>query len=323
MGSEHDWSPQLDTLVGHLTELYVFPEVAEQVVAVLRRRLADGAYRDITDDERFAAAVTEDLQSVNGDRHLRLLHSVEEIPEHDTPDIEDDERYRLDAALAGHGVAKVERLAGNVALLDLTKLFPAHISGGAACAAMNLVADADVLLLDLRANTGGDPAMVALLCSYLFDEPTHLNDLYFRPDDRTVQFWTLPHVPGPRFGATKPVYVLTSAITFSGGEELCNNLRELERATLVGETTRGGANPGGRRRVDAHLMSSVPSGRAINPISKSNWEGIGVLPHIEVPAEQAFDTAYRLALEHVVGLGSDGARRTVADQAERALADLA
>nr|BFE79994.1 hypothetical protein GCM10020093_025950 [Planobispora longispora] len=150
--------------------------------------------------------------------------------------------------------------------------------------------------------------MVALLCSYLFDEPTHLNDIYDRPGDSTAQFWTLPFVPGPRFGADKPVYVLTSGFTFSGAEEFAYDLQSRKRATVVGERTRR-AHPGVRYRVGAHLKSAVPCGRAINPVTGTNWEGTGIVPDIDLPAEHAFVHAYGLALRHVLELGEEGARR--------------
>ena len=161
--------------------------------------------------------------------------------------------------------------------------------------------------------------MVALLCSYLFDDDVHLNDLYHRADDSTAQFWTLPYVPGSRFGGTKPLYVLTSSTTFSGAEELTYNLQQRGRATVVGETTRGGAHPVQAYRVDAHLRATVPIARAINPVSGTNWEGTGVTPDVEVPAESAFQEAYRVALEHVMALGAAGVRRAVHDEAEEAL----
>jgi C-terminal processing protease CtpA/Prc len=246
------------------------------------------------EDEAFATAVTDDLQSVNRDKHLRLLHSVEEVPERQEPIVRDETRHRQDAELAGHGFAKVERLAGNIGLMNIRRLFDVSVSGAAAVAAMNLVADADVLLIDLRRNSGGDPAMVALLCSYLFDEATHLNDLYFRPSNSTTQYWTHPFVPGRKFGDRKPIYVLVSNYTFSGAEELSYNLQQLKRATLVGGTTRGGAHPGDCYRVSDHLVAAVPSGRAINPVSGTNWEGVGVQPDIAVSAEYAFGVAYSL-----------------------------
>ncbi|PZG09272.1 S41 family peptidase [Nonomuraea aridisoli] len=315
------WTPEIATLCSQLQEHYVFPEVAEQVADVLRERLAAGAYAGIETDEDFAAAVTADLQSVNGDKHLRLLHSVDEVVEHDAFDLE---AYRQEMALSGYGVARVECLPGNVGYLD-TRLFHApEMAGERAAAAMTLIADTDVLIFDVRRNRGGAPGMVSLICSYLFPTgwpQTHLNSIFDRPSGETMQFWTLPYVPGPRFGPDKPIYVLTSAETFSGAEELAYDLQTRGRATVVGERTRGGAHPGGRHRVGPHLKSAIPTGRAINPVTGTNWEGVGVAPDIEMPADKAFDHAYTLALRHVLGLGEEGYRRVVAGEARRALAE--
>ncbi|AHH96073.1 S41 family peptidase [Kutzneria albida] len=319
---EDNRAAEIDLLTLHLQRIYVFPEVAERAIALLRERSAANAYAGL-DDQRFAELVTEHLLSVSGDKHLRLLHSVEELPENEDPEWFDEDLYRAEAELSGHGFDRVERLAGNVGLLETTRLFDPDISGAAAAAAMNLLAGTDVLLLDLRRNGGGSPGMVAMLCSYLLKGSVHLCDMYFRAEDRTRQSWTLPYVPGPRFGHSKPVYVLTSAQTFSGAEELAYNLQQLERATLIGEVTKGGAHPGNRQRIGPHLRAAVPAGRSINPVSGTNWEGVGVRPHLELPAEQAFDRAYRLALEHVLGLGETGPRRVIAEQARVALAGLA
>ncbi|MGW6448646.1 S41 family peptidase [Lentzea sp. NPDC055074] len=287
--------PEIEILCSQLASYYVFPDTAAEIAKVLRARLDEGAYSDVDDDEQFAAKVTEDLQSINGDKHLRLLHSAEEVPETGQESAWDPVAYKLEAEQDAFGIHKVERLEGNVGLLDLRLLHDAEIATPAYVAAMNLVAHTDALIIDLRNNRGGDPHTVQLICSYLFDEPVHLNDIYNRPEDVTQQFWTLAHVPGPKFGGTKPVYVLTSARTFSGAEELSYNLQQTERATLIGETTKGGAHPGDRYRVGPHLKSSIPNGRAINPVSGTNWEGVGVVPHIQVPEEDAFEVAYEKA----------------------------
>jgi C-terminal processing protease CtpA/Prc len=136
---------------------------------------------------------------------------------------------------------------------------------------------------------------VAFVCSYLLDERTHLNTQYARVGERYDQFWSLPYVPGARFGGTKPVYVLTSANTFSAAEELSYNLQQLGRATIVGETTRGGAHPREGWTVHPHLEASIPVGRSINPVSGTNWEGIGVRPDVPCPAAEALDRALELA----------------------------
>ena len=157
------------------------------------------------------------------------------------------------SASINFGFEKVERLKGNVGYIDLRGFTPAEFSAETIVAAMNFVANTDALIFDLRQNGGGDPATVALLSSYLFGpEPVHLNSLYWREGDTTHQWWTLPFVPGKRY-AGKDVYVLTSKRTFSAAEEFTYNLKNLKRATIIGETTGGGAHPGGPRRINEHF----------------------------------------------------------------------
>jgi C-terminal processing protease CtpA/Prc len=190
--------------------------------------------------------------------------------------------------------------------------------------AMNFLANTDALVIDLRENGGGQPDMVQLFCSYLFDaQPVHLNDLYFRPMDQTRQFWTLPWLPGKRY-LDKDVYVLTSHFTFSGAEECTYNLQTQKRARIVGETTGGGANPGGPVELTKNLTAFVPTGRAINPITGSNWEGTGVEPDVQVPAKMALETAQSLALRKLIDGCQDGDRRQALSEAlHRVELDLA
>src|SRR4029079_14564144 len=199
---------------------------------------------------------------------------------------------------------------------DLRGFQPAQFGAETVVAAMNFVANTDALIVDLRRNGGGDPSMVSLISSYLFgSEPVHLNDLYFRPDDSTRQWWTLQYVPGKRYGDKKPVYVLTSNRTFSAAEEFTYNLKNLKRATIVGETTGGGAHPGGMRRIGEHFGMFIPTGRAINPISKTNWEGTGVKPDVDVPADQALKVAHIAALNVVLEKVTEPERQDAIKQA--------
>ena len=271
---------------------YVFPEAGERIGAHLRERAAAGHYAAAPSAADLAALVTADLQSVNGDRHLRLQHHDDEVP--DLPSTEMlVAMLRSQAARSLGGVARVERLAGNVAWLELSPiLFPPSMAAGAVGGALQCVASADALVLDLRHTIGGEPGMAAFVCSYLFDEePVHLIDIYERDGGRTVQSWTLPYVPGERFGGTKPLYVLTGPTTFSGGEAVAYCLQQQGRATLVGERTRGGAHPRIGVRVHPHLELTIPTGRAMHPVTGENWEGVGVAPDIAVPAEDALAAA--------------------------------
>jgi C-terminal processing protease CtpA/Prc len=259
-------------------------------------------YDGISSAKEFAKTLTDHLQEVSHDKHLRVFYSYEALPDmkESKPSPEEQEKQRRFGQFINFGFEKVERLSGNVGYLDFRGFIPPEDGGDTAAAAMNFLANTSALIIDLRQNGGGHPAMVAFISSYLFDaEPVHLNDIYWRPDNSTHQWWTLPHVPGKRYG-NKPVFVLTSHETFSAAEEFAYNLKNLKRATLVGETTGGGAHPGGAHRVSEHFMTGVPSGRAINPISGTNWEGTGVKPDMEVPKELALKTAHRVALQKVL-----------------------
>ncbi|WBO64729.1 S41 family peptidase [Streptomyces camelliae] len=276
-----------------VTEHYVFPEVGERLAALLRRRLTEGVY-DTTTAEELGARVTEDLQSENGDLHLRLKYHPEPVPPEQGEAALAAMRRRFDASLGG--VPRVELLAGGTALLELAPLlFPLAWAAEPLSAALTLVSRADRLILDLRGNRGGDPETVAFVCSYLLDERTHLNTQYARVGERYDQFWSLPYVPGARFGGTKPVSVLTSGNTFSAAEELSYDLQQLGRATIVGETTRGGAHPREGWTVHPHLEATIPVGRSVNPVSGTNWEGTGVRPDVPCPADTALECALRLA----------------------------
>jgi hypothetical protein len=286
-----------------LEEDYVFPDVAAKMAKAVQGHLADKGYDSIKTGQDLAAALTRELQEVSKDKHLRLMCSTEKLPKRPPeagPTAEEKARQRLLTQKTNGGYRKVERLAGNVGYLELDNFQHAAAAAEPAAAAMNFLANTDALIIDLRRNGGGSPHGVALLCSYLFGEkPVHLNSLYWRKGNRTEEFWTLKELPGKRY-LGKDVYVLTSGRTFSGAEEFCYNLQNLKRATIVGERTGGGAHPGGASPIGEHFLLFVPSGRAINPITKTNWEGTGVKPDVAVPADQALEKAHQLAVDKIL-----------------------
>ncbi|MFD0258214.1 S41 family peptidase [Kitasatospora indigofera] len=292
-------APVIDETVRLLTEQYVFPEVAEQLAGLLRRRLSEGAY-DVEGAEELARLVTADLQSLNGDRHLRLKHHADPVSPKEGAASLDAMRREFDTSLGG--APRVELLDGGVAVLELAPmLFPLEWAAEPLSAALTLASRARALIVDLRGNRGGDPDTVAFVCSYLVDERTHLNSMYWREGERREQSWSLPHVPGARFGGSKPLYLLSGDSTFSAAEELAYDLQQLGRAVVVGERTRGGAHPCKGWTVHPHLEATVPVGRAVNPVSGANWEGTGVQPDVPCAAADALDRAHALALARLAG----------------------
>lgn len=282
----------IEGLAKTIEDNYVFEDIAKQIGAKLRENMWEGRY-EVKSLGHLAGLLTTDLRSVNNDLHLGVRVIPEDSPSRGEGDAEEARRQRLERARrSNYGFAKVEILEGNVGYLDLRGFSSPDIAGDTAVAAMAFLANSDAVIIDLRRNGGGDPSMVQLLTSYFFAEPTHLNSFQWRGEETITQFWTLPHVPGKKM-VDVPLFVLTSARTFSAAEEFTYNLRNLERATIVGETTGGGAHPGGTHRVDGLLSVFIPGGRAINPISGTNWEGTGVEPHVAVPADKALDEALR------------------------------
>jgi retinol-binding protein 3 len=296
----------IDGVLSRLNTSYVFPEKAAEMETAIRARVQRGEYEAISSARVLADSLTAHLRAVSRDKHIGVHYSARPIP----TDVAGGKRSpEMQQRMAGmlrfmnFGFEKIEHLEGNVGYLKLRGFAPVDIEGAedVVAAAMNFLARTDALIFDLRDNSGGEPEMVRLISSYLFAaEPVHLNSLYWRTGNRTEEFWTLKELAGARYGPDRPVYVLTSDRTFSAAEEFSYNLKSLKRAMLIGETTGGGAHPGGMERVTENFGVWVPSGRAINPITKTNWEGTGVEPDVKVGEEQALTTAYLSALRAVM-----------------------
>ena len=319
----------IDNLIKELNDGYVFPDVAKKMEADLRRRQTNKEYELIESSRAFAQKLTEDLQSVSKDKHLRIRFSTDPIPvraQRGEPTQAERDQQSWFNKRSNFGFDRVERMDGNIGYIEL-RGFNDHEAGAeTVAAAMTFLANTEAIIFDLRQNGGGSPFMVALISSYLFgDKPVHLNDLYWRKGDRTDEFWTKPAAAAKKF-PDKDVYVLTSNRTFSAGEEFTYNLKNLKRAVIVGETTGGGAHPGGMERLSEHFGVFIPAGRAINPISKTNWEGTGVEPDVKVPREQALKIAYLMALKKSVdAIKNENIKadvKTMIEEVQRQLDDL-
>lgn len=314
----------IDNLLRTLSAKYVFPELATRAGKAVRARQKRGEYDAITTGHALAVALTDHINAEIRDAHFGVHFSAAALPPREQLDKPSPAELAEYADIERHvngGFERVERLPGNLGYIEVRSFAFTRRGYHAAAAAMAFIADTDALIIDLRKNGGGDPDMVAALSSWLFAEPTHLNDLYWREGDVTRQYWTLPGVPGPRY-LDRDVYVLTSERTGSGAEEFAYNLKQLKRATLVGEVTWGGANPGDVFRLGDHFDAFIPTGRAINPITRTNWEGTGVTPDIAVPADDALRVAQIKLLERRLAAVTDPEQREGLEQRLQELARL-
>jgi C-terminal processing protease CtpA/Prc len=292
----------IQTLTEKIRDLYIFPDTGEQICNRLQGHAQAGEYADITEGELFALALTMHMHEVSHDEHLWVRWHAEPLPD-ENPLRENQERQeqlRLEAKADNYGFQKVEILPGNIGYLEIRYLHRPEWGGETVTAAMNFVANTQALIFDLRKCTGGYPGMIALICSYLFgEEPLLLESIYWKDDNRTQEFRTLRELPGKRFGE-KPVHILTSKETFSGGEDLAYILQTRKRATVFGEKTDGGAHPGASYSLHPHFEVFIPIGRVTNAVTHTDWEGTGVTPDVLLPKEEAFRAAYQIALEAVL-----------------------
>jgi C-terminal processing protease CtpA/Prc len=281
-----------------LTEYYVDADLAAKMDAAVEAHLKAGDYDKITDGDLFAARLTDDLRDVSHDRHLRVNFSPFKMPPPHPPTPEDEVRFHEEMARDNCAFQKIEILPGNIGYIKFDGFMDAGFCGPTVNAAMQFVAHTDALIFDIRENGGGQPDMVTLICSYLFDEPTHIIDIYNRHENTTRQNWTLSYLPGPRY-VDKPVYVLTSHGTFSGAEEFAFDLKNQKRATIVGEVTGGGAHPVSGHPAGDYFMVGVPFAKSMDPVTKTNWEGTGVEPDVKAKADDALATAEKLAAQKI------------------------
>jgi len=296
-------------------EKYINPEMGKIIARELLKNLESGNYDELPEPHEFSATLKSDLQKISNDKHWDVSYDAKGAMVH-YGDLDDDDsqaevaRWVERSRRANFGFEKVERLTGNIGYIDLRGFALPEYAGDTAVAVMGFVANCDALIFDIRKNSGGESEMLQLLISYLFDaELKHLNTIYSRPEDEHWQFWTLPFVPGKRLPDI-PVYVLTSRDTFSGAEEFAYDLKHMERATIIGETTGGGGHMVDLATIQENFQVLFPFAGAIHPITGSSWEGTGVEPHIHVPQAEALKTAHLKAVDDLIKLCMDDQRKT-------------
>lgn len=295
----------VDSLSTKISAQYVMENQLPDILNSLKETGNSAAFKKTASPADIAQTLSSVLQQ--HDKHFAVRWTDPHAPK--AVSTNEDWFAKLDRK--NSGFQRVEVLEGNIGYVDFWGFDTVNErSKKRAETVMAMIADTDAIIFDLRNNGGGSADMVRLLCSYLFDAPVHLNSIYWKASDSTSEFWTFAEVNGAARPKV-PVYLLTSADTFSAAEEFAYNLKALKRAVVVGEVTKGGANPWRFFDLEHGFQVAIPIAKAVNPITKTNWEGVGVLPDIKVSKDKAFDTAYELALKNLkekplpAGLGKE------------------
>jgi hypothetical protein len=298
----------IDALCENLEREYIFPDITEEYVRLLKSNLGSGRYDDIDQPQDFARSVTDDLMSVHEDRHLTVWFNPDWVKNEREKQELDDEAIMLQAwrdRTANYGFEEIKVLPGNIGYFKFDEFSYDQDAYQTAIGALSFLAGTDALIIDLRTNGGGSPEMVQFLCSYFVDNPRkHLNSFSYLDREKLTQYWTYTYLPGKRLNEVD-LYVLTSKRTFSAAEEFAYNLKNMKRALIIGETTGGGAHDNKWVILTDRFMMSLPFARAVNPITKTNWEEVGVEPDVEVAQEKALETALAIASKKLSETESD------------------
>jgi hypothetical protein len=282
----------LALLTEKVQQEYIMTEHLSAITEMLSKLEVSEQIKQVSTNQEFAKLLSDELQKFDG--HLGLIWQ-NPSPNSSTSH----ESWFSKLARSNSGFNKVEVLKGNIGYIDFWGFDNINeASKRKAEAVMTMVEDTDAIIFDLRNNGGGDAAMIQFISSYFFEKPTHLNSFKSRKGGEPVEFWSYKNVNGKKM-LTTPVYLLTSKRTFSAAEEFAYNLKHLGRGTIIGEKTRGGANPVYYFNLGHGFKASIPISKAVNPITGTNWEAVGVKPHYHVASESAFTKAYIKALKKV------------------------
>jgi Peptidase family S41 len=283
---------------------YFDPGRGAAIGAALRDQVATGRFDSLTDGDLSSRL---NLQLQKRDHHFLVTWSpasplAPELPtyQHGAPPPDEFERR------SAHGFHTVTMLPGAIGYIDLRAFVdfsdPEGQARRMADAALELLRNADALILDLRNNPGGSPDMVGYLVSAFTDPEADIyNVLHYR--DRTESERPKVAYPQPRLDV--PLYVLISGRTASAAESLAYTLQASRRATIVGEVSAGAANPGGAFPIGEGFSVFVSISTPVNPITHTNWDTVGVKPDIAVSAQQALTRAQGLALEAILSRPGD------------------
>ena len=307
-----------------LEENYVFPETGKKYADEILQKYREGVFNNIKNEEEFARKLTDELQSIQEDGHLRVLSpSMTRRRFRHTGNVSREEmmRQRLEAEKEqNYYFDKVEVLPGNIGYFRLNQ-FPAPCPAKSRVdAIMEFLQDTDSVILDLRNNPGGMEGLNQYISSYFFEagSDTVLYSRHYRPSDSTLVVHTLPELPAPRM-TEKNLYILVGPLTGSSAENISYTLQSIGRATIVGEATYGAAHSSRIMPIVEDFSLQVPMARVTNPYTNESWEGTGVIPDIGTDFENAHLVAQREILEDRISRSTDAEN---IDRLRKALAEV-
>jgi hypothetical protein len=283
----------VDELARNLEAQYLIPTDGARMAALLRKRLAAHAYDALTEPGALAQMLEGDLRTMSSDAHLNVFFSTDPPPTPPPPGSTPSPTRvaELRKKDMHGGIEEVKILPGNIGYLALWGVPMVEVSRDDIAKAFALLHGTAALILDNRRNRGGDPHTVGLYLSYLTEGPPVVYNRLIGRDGVVLEELETSDLGVLSYGGQKPVYVLTSRETFSGGEALSYHLQELKRAVVIGEKTRGGARKPEIDPLGHSLYAMIPIAQARSPFSGGNWEGVGVQPDVLVSAADALSAA--------------------------------
>lgn len=290
----------IDSLCNQLKKYYVDKKIADDYSAFLQKKYKEEAYEQIRNPFELAATLTRDVLSVNKDEHFHVEYdpeiayevsgNVEDIPKMVAEKLEEDKSKNF-------GFKKMEMLPGGIGYLEIS--YFARLNNYSKTVAdnfLNSLNNAKAIIIDLRYGIGGSPEMVGHIACHFFKTKIHFSSIYIRSENVTVDYFTKIDLSYNTL-VDKPLYILCSYKTFSAAEGFIYAMQNLKRATIVGETTRGGAHTVSYRPLGYGFICDIPFGNVFNPVTKKNWEGVGIKPDVSSKSEDALETAENIILD--------------------------
>jgi hypothetical protein len=281
-----------------IRDVYVYPELARSMADTLLHHQARGDYKGLKRTGALADKLTEDAVAVSNDLHVWVEAQNPMVQVSSDPVNRDASELRQD----NFGLRDARLLSGNIGYVKFDMIIDNEEAKQAMVAALAKVTGCEALILDLRDNIGGEWGTAGVVLGYLLPAGSIVDRIFDRKG-ALVEERVVPYViPGEAFDASMPVYVLTSEQTGSAAEALAYTLKHMGRATIVGVVTRGMAHPSQELVVNEYFRVSIPYLRSENVMTGTDWEGVGVIPDVEVSDGDALATAVREALRRI---GSD------------------